>query len=59
MNSFFLQNQWVISWKQRFSRPQNALKNNSQGVSLVIALLVKIARFEGLFQFVIFCFNNH
>ena len=59
MSSFFLQNQWVISWKQRFSRLQNALKNNSQGVSLVIALLVKIARFEGLFHFVIFCFNNH
>lgn len=32
MSSFFLQNQWVISWKQRFSRLQNALKNNSQGV---------------------------
>lgn len=34
MSSFFLQNQWVISWKQRFSRPQNALKNNSQGIFL-------------------------
>lgn len=59
MSSFFLQNQWVISWKQRFSRLQNALKNNSQGISLVVVLLVKTACFEGLFHFVIFCFNNH
>lgn len=54
MSSFFLQNQWVISWKQRFSRLQNALKNNSQGVSLVVVLLVKTACFEGLFHLVIF-----
>ena len=59
MSSFFLHNQWVISWKQRFLRLQNALKNNSQGISLVVVLLVKTACFEGLFHFVIFCFNNH
>lgn len=59
MSSFFLQNQWVISWKQRFSRLQNALKNNFQGVSLVVVLIVKIACFEGLFHLVIFYFNNY
>lgn len=59
MSSFFLQNQWVISWKQRFSRLQNALKNNFQGISLVVVLLVKTACFEGLFHLVIFYFNNY
>lgn len=59
MSSFFLQNQWVISWKQRFSRLQNALKITPKVFSLVVVLLVKTACFEGLFHFVIFCFNNH
>lgn len=49
MSSFFLQNQWVISWKQRFSRLQNALKITPKVFSLVVVLLVKTACFEGWF----------